>query len=226
MYETLMSLPLLKGASHNQISAFLEKTHLSFQTYEPTQTIVAMGEECSSIKVLLSGTAMASHPLLNGQLTVTETLQSGAVIGAHRLYGRDTDYNFSVSARTQCGCMEFSKSQYFALLQSSQIFLMNYLNLLSLRGQKGEQALQLQNPETLLRMLSYIIDMTTDPSSRGIAFESRDTTIDRLFARLLPLDAGVWSQLEADGVVKRATDRRLEIPSRRLLLAAAGLERE
>lgn len=41
MFETLMSLPLFKGASHEQISLFVEKTHLSFKNYNPGENIAS-----------------------------------------------------------------------------------------------------------------------------------------------------------------------------------------
>lgn len=58
MFETLMGLPLLSGASHEQISGFIAKTHLDFSTFNPGDEIVALNSAAA-----LSGVSFRAMPL-------------------------------------------------------------------------------------------------------------------------------------------------------------------
>lgn len=225
MYETLMSLPLFKGAGAELISAFLEKTHLSFESYAPGETVITPGESCMSVKSLLSGSCALHHPLFSGHLVVTETVPAGSMLGAQYLFGRDTCYNFSAVSKEKCGIMEFPKTQYFALLQTNQIFLMNYLNFLALRVQKEEEALASRKNATLAFFLSYIVDLTTNRNSSDISVESQGASVEEILFHQARFDSGEIRDLEEAGVIRPVSDRRLEIPSRYRLMEFAGIAR-
>lgn len=136
MYETIMNLPLFKGLSHEQVSSFLEKTHIKFSKYSDREKIISAGERVKEIKCLISGQMRLSYNLGNDNcFRLTELRRNHEVLGADRLFGMDTTYGFDAYAVGNVSTMEFSKEQYQNLLNAGSIYLINYLNFLSYGAQ-------------------------------------------------------------------------------------------
>lgn len=132
MYETIMNLPLFKGLSHEQVSSFLEKTHIKFSKYSDGEKIVSAGERVKEIKCLISGQLRLHHNIgKNNMIRLTELRCTNEVLGADRLFGMNTTYEFDAYAVGNASTMEFSKEQYQNLLNAGSIYLINYLNFLS-----------------------------------------------------------------------------------------------
>ena len=218
MFETLMSLPLFKGASHEQILLFVEKTHLSFKNYNPGENIVSESEECSRLRCLLSGSMEVVYPLFAGNVLLHETVGAGRFLGVERLFGLDNTFNMTVSAVERCGIMEFSKSQNLTLLQSNQIFLMNCLNYISRHAQKCESLIGDACFESILSLLVHIVDSKTFPGSSSIKFESTTVPLIEYLSSFMPVNDEQLKKLADRGIIRVVSDYVLEIPSRSQLL--------
>ena len=72
MYETIMSLPLFKGISRQQVSTFLEKTHVQFINYNPGERIVSVGDACTHIRYIISGEVVVTSNNYSGNLVIEE----------------------------------------------------------------------------------------------------------------------------------------------------------
>ncbi len=172
MYETIMNLPLFKGVSNEQVSAFLEKTHLKFTKYSAGETIASRNEPVKGIKCIISGDASAKYNFADGSnLFLTETISGGHIIGADRLFGMDTTYNSDVTALNQVSVMEFNKEQYLNLLNSAPIYLLNYLNYLSYRAQKNSDITIYCPMGELGSILKCLIEIFTSRRAKAISFE-------------------------------------------------------
>lgn len=131
-----MNLPLFKGLSHEQVSAFLEKTHITFSKYSDNEKIVSAEDRADVVKCVISGKIRVAHRIgKDNTLKITELQHNNNVLGADRLFGMDTTCGFEAYAVGNVSTMEFSKEQYMGLLSSGSIYLLNYLNFLSYRAQ-------------------------------------------------------------------------------------------
>lgn len=214
MYETLMELPLFKGASIEQISTLIEKFHLDFNTYLPGSRILAEGTKCQSLKCVLSGEVKIVHPLMSGKLLVHETAGRGRYIGFERLFGLDNQIPFSVHALTRCGTLDISKSQYMRLLQTEQIYLFNALNFLSRSAQRNEDAIIRAHTISLISTLVLIIDMTTVKSSRNIYFESVGSTMENLLGNISVSWPDELRDLLNTGIVRLTSPTTMQVTDR------------
>lgn len=140
MYETIMNMPLFKGLSFDQVSAFVEKTHLEFKKYSPGDKIVSKGEEPKGVKCVVSGRLKVVQSFgENDSLKIVAIMPSQIVIGVERLFGMNTRYNNDIYAQEAVSIMEFSKEQYVSLISSNKILLLNYLNYLALLSQRTDE---------------------------------------------------------------------------------------
>ncbi len=131
-----MNLPLFKGLSHEQVSSFLEKTHITFTKYSDQEKISSAGEQVSEVKCVISGQVRLIHKIGDSDMIVlSESRRGNEVLGADKLFGMDTSYGFDAYAIGNVSTMEFSKEQYKNQLNAGSIYLLNYLNFLSYRAQ-------------------------------------------------------------------------------------------
>lgn len=224
MFEILMSLPMFRGVSQEQISSFVDKTHLLFRTYQPGERIVSERDSCRSVRCLISGEMEVTHPLFAGRLHVRERVGSGRFIGLDRLFGLNLHFNFSARAATKCGTMEFPKAQYMALLQSNQIYLMNCLNYLSLSSQRAESPVVDSVPGSLVSLLARIVDMTTTRDSKDIELSSSGMPLADFFRKVMPIDdPSEFDTLCGEGVLEVVSDEKVIVPDRKRLLDLAPL---
>ncbi|MCM1005136.1 MAG: Crp/Fnr family transcriptional regulator [Prevotella sp.] len=141
MYETIQGLPLFQGTTTEQISAFLEKTNVEFIKFYPGQIIAEVGEECTDIKFVISGTVETCMSIAQGQVSLCTHLGPNSVLSAANLFGMYTQYHKTFTCLTEGSYMKIRKSQYFDLLKTAPIYLLNYINFLSYQAQRARIAL-------------------------------------------------------------------------------------
>lgn len=167
-YEMIMDLPLFKGVGKDHVSLFLEKTHLNFINFNPGDTVVEEGEDVRMVRFVISGEVNIIHTIGDLGLLVEERAGFGRVLGAARLFGFDTGYPYKVVAATRISIMEFSKEQYMNLINSDRIYLLNYLNYLSLRAQRPTMSTSRYWKGTILNKIRRLIFLLTDPNCKSV----------------------------------------------------------
>jgi len=139
MYENLMTLPLFKGVSYNRVSEIVGKTRLGFLKYLPGDPLVRVGEPCTGIKFIITGSVRLTIHNVSDRFRVMQTLNAPSVISPDFLFGRDTLYPADGVAIDTVSVMQIAKSDFISLLHEDEIILFNYLNILSTNAQKAIQ---------------------------------------------------------------------------------------
>lgn len=163
MYEKIMYMPLFHGATVEQISYFLEKTAVNICNYSDGDVIVAEDSYVDRVRCLIDGCIRIRYCFHN--IVFEESDCSNRIIGYDRLFGLDVEQRARVLADGKVAIMEFSKEDYFKFLHYDNIFLLNFLNSLSLRGQKGVQAIKHYPGASLGEIIARTIIMLTEKTS-------------------------------------------------------------
>lgn len=177
MYEMIMDLPLFKGVGKEQVSLFLEKTHVNFRNYNGGEEIVERGEEVRMVRFVISGEVNILHEISDIDLKVEERAGFGRVLGAARLFGFDTGYPYRVVAATRASILEFSKDQYMNLLNSDRIYLLNFLNYLSLRAQRSVMSLSRYGRGDIGSRVRQMVFLLTDQGAKTVRILGDDFTL-------------------------------------------------
>lgn len=168
MYEMIMDLPLFKGVSSEQVSSFLEKTNVQFLNYEDGETIIKAGEQCLYVKYLIRGKVMSSISNRTRSMTITETRGFGTVFSPERLFGMDTEFTADVVAIGNVSIMQFSKEQYMSLLRTDAIYMLNFLNYLSLHSQRPIDAIRMLDSGSFEEQLAIWVISFTESNATDI----------------------------------------------------------
>ncbi len=181
MYEILMRLPLFNGVSHERISEIVEMAKFHFLKYLPGESIVTAGEPCTHIKFIISGKARLHISNSDGRFRVSQSLEAPDVIAPEFLFGKATLYPCSAEAILPTGILQISKSDYMRILNTDQIFLFNFLNILSMNAQKSIDGVLSLTSGSLEERIAFWITALTQRSGTDIVLSCKQRDLYSLF---------------------------------------------
>ncbi len=181
MYENLMTLPLFKGVSYNRVSEIVGKTRLGFLKYLPGDPLVRVGEPCTGIKFIITGSVRLTIHNVSDRFRVMQTLTAPSVISPDFLFGRDTLYPADGVAIDTVSVMQIAKSDFISLLHEDEIILFNYLNILSTNAQKAINGVMALTSGSLEERIAFWIIALTQMDATDIVLQARQRDLYALF---------------------------------------------
>lgn len=181
MYEILTALPLFKGVTYQRISEILEIVPFHFLKYLPGETLINAEDNCTHIKFIISGAVRSTIANHDGRFKVSQTLTAPDVIAPDYLFGLATRYPNSAEAISPAGIMQVAKADYLKILNCDQIFLFNYLNLLSMNAQRGVNGILSLTSGSLEERIAYWIIALTQRQGTDIVLTCRQRDLYTLF---------------------------------------------
>ncbi len=181
MYEILMRLPLFNGVSRERISEIVGMAKFHFLKYLPGETIVSAGEPCTHIKFIISGKARLHIANADGRFRVSQSLEAPDVIAPEFLFGKATLYPCSAEAIEATGILQISKSDYMRILNVDQIFMFNFLNILSMNAQKSIDGVLSLATGSLEERIAFWITALTQRGGTDIVLSCRQRDLYSLF---------------------------------------------
>ena len=181
MYDILLNLPLFKGVSRERISEIVGTSKFHFLKYLEGETVVTAGDPCTHIKFIISGSARFSVVNADGRFRVSETLCAPEVVSPEFLFGKVTTYPCTGVALEPTGVLQISKADYMRILNSDDIFLYNFLNILSVNAQKSVEGILAITTGSLEERIAFWIVSLTQRGGRDITLACRQRDLYALF---------------------------------------------
>ncbi len=216
MYENLMTLPLFKGVSYNRVSEIVGKTRLGFLKYLPGDPLVRVGEPCTGIKFIITGSVRLTIHNVSDRFRVMQTLNAPSVISPDFLFGRDTLYPADGVAIDTVSVMQIAKSDFISLLHEDEIILFNYLNILSTNAQKAINGVMALTSGSLEERIAFWIIALTQMDATDIVLQARQRDLYALFGVQRTSFMAALDSLRDRGIITYSTNE-INVLSRREL---------
>jgi CRP-like cAMP-binding protein len=216
MYENLMTLPLFKGVSYNRVSEIVGKTRLGFLKYLPGDPLVRVGEPCTGIKFIITGSVRLTIHNVSDRFRVMQTLNAPSVISPDFLFGRDTLYPADGVAIDTVSVMQIAKSDFISLLHEDEIILFNYLNILSTNAQKAINGVIALTSGSLEERIAFWIIALTQMDATDIVLQARQRDLYALFGVQRTSFMAALDSLRDRGIITYSTNE-INVLSRREL---------
>lgn len=181
IFEILMGLPLFKGASYQRISEIIEHTKFHFLKYLPGDIVIQPHTPCTHIKFIISGSARVSITNSDNRFRVSQTLDAPDVISPDFLFGRATEFPCSAVATEPTGILQIEKQDWIKIIKTDPVFLLNYLNLLSVNAQKAVEGVLALTTGSLEERIALWIITLTQRSGHHITLTCRQRDLYTLF---------------------------------------------
>ncbi len=217
MYDIIMDLPLFRGISRAQVSAFLEKTNVEFINYKDGEILQRCGDEPQHLIYLIRGKVCAEWRNDAENVRICYMQRNGSMLGATHLFGMVRQYSTSISATGSVSVLRISKSQYINILLSDKIFLFNYLNYLSAAVQRCETAIRRQGNSNFRQLLTRWIAALIPYDATEISIYATESVLCALAGIRKSALKEEIAVLSADNLIRPGRGR-LEILSRSGLL--------
>lgn len=217
MYQLLMGLPLFSGVTYAKMLEIIGNTKFHFLKYLEGETFVKEGDPCSHLKFIISGKVRSSIANSDGRFTVSQTLEAPDVIAPEYIFGRSTVYPCTVTAIEPTGVLQISKADYMKILNSDSIFLINFLNLLSMNAQKAVDGILSIATGSLEERIAFWIVALTQRGGVDITMTCRQRDLYSLFGVQRSSFIATLDDMKARGLIDY-TSTEIKVNNRRELI--------
>ncbi|MBD5202906.1 MAG: Crp/Fnr family transcriptional regulator [Bacteroides sp.] len=214
MFETLMNLPLFKGVSYKRLSEIVGNTKLAFMKYLQGETLIFPDDTCDSLKFILSGKVRLAISTHDERFTVSSVLEGPSVIMPEYLFGRSTVYPCRVTAVDSVSVMQISKSDLTRLLSTDEIFLFNYINLISSSAQKSVEGVLALTSGSLEERIAFWVLALSQHDSKDIILSCRQRDLCAVFGVQRSSFTAALDHLKSLGYIDYTSDS-IKVKSRR-----------
>lgn len=227
MYEQIMSLPLFKGTTHDQISEFLEQTPIDIANYAAGMIVAEPFDECESVYFILRGKFCLDYFVGASERAplIKEVRGAGSAIGLDLLYGMHHNYGCLITAADEGALLRVVKKQLQQLILSSPLYFVNVMNAVSHTVQRCKRISYLLHPESLMKMMAYYVGTLTEWNSEVYIASDPHRWADLIGADADDISASRgYEKIEEEGIMGTAVDkisvvRRYEIAVEKMMEA-------
>lgn len=217
MFDTLLELPMFRGVSHEKITEIVGKAKFHFLKYLPETEFIHAGQPCTHLQFVLSGDVRLVTANEDSRFSVSQTISGPDVLLPDFLFGRATSYPCSGTALTPVSILQIEKSDYLKILTMDTIFLLNYLNYLSMNAQKAvDGVLSLSLGDIESRIAFWIVSLT-QPTGKDITLQCRQRDLTSVFGVQRSSLVSALDKMRDAGIVTYGNDF-INILDRRELL--------
>ena len=157
MYENLLCLPYFQGMGKDDITAILDKVKMEFTTHSDKETLCTKGSECNRFTIITKGEATSIATDSEGTYSITEEHKAPYAIEPYSIFGYDTQYKRTYTAKESCTTLSIEKSSFFGELSKHNIFIINFMNLISRKAQIADTAIWNLTPTSIEgRIIAFI----------------------------------------------------------------------
>lgn len=217
MFDQLLSLPLFRGVTRARLSEVVGKVKLHFLKFPAGETILRAGEECTHLAFVLSGQVRLTAVNNNGRFIIGQTIKAPAVISPDFIFGRITTYPSTAVALDSVSIVKISKQDFVEILYSDHVFMLNYLNTLSVNAQKALSGLLSLTDGSLDQRIAYWVVALTQPGSESIKFTCRSRDLCSIFGVQRSSFEATAAAMQEAGLIQY-TSKELNILNRRDML--------
>lgn len=158
IFDKLLELPLFQGMSKNDIATIVGQRKFGFHKVAEGKIVVKDGDPCHSLRFLLDGELFVTTEADDHGYLLTEELYAPNILQPEHIFGLSQRYSRTFTTKTQCSILSIEKGEVVKLSEESEIFRINFLNILSTQSQKQQRNPWHIQPKELDKRISRFID--------------------------------------------------------------------
>ena len=217
LYDTLLGLPLFAGISQQKFLETVGKHKFHFLKYEPGATIVREGDNCTHMKSIINGSVRMTTNSPDGKFRISQTLTAPDIISPDFFFGRTTKYPADAKAIDTVGILQFDKNDFMKIINSDEIFLLNYLNILSMNAQLAPQGVLALTSGALEKRIAYWLIALTQTNGTDIELECRQKDMYAAFGVQRQSLLSALDRLQSSNIISFTTNS-ISVLDRRMLM--------
>ncbi|WP_462318195.1 Crp/Fnr family transcriptional regulator [Marinilabilia sp.] len=222
MEEVLAKSPLFSGLKTEQVKELLGGVTWQMKNFNQGDLIASGGDECRSLMIVIKGSVKGEMVDYSGRVLKIEDIPAPRPLAVAFIFGKNNRFPVSVSANEPTELLNIPKQSVVSLMQSSEIFLTNFMNAVSNRAQFISGKLRFLSFKTLKGKLAhYFMELDRQQKQNGeIQLMKTQEELAELFGVARPSLSRTLRNLHYQGVIE-ARGRTIKIIDREGLVEDA-----
>lgn len=216
-YSLLSRLPLFQGMSSSEFDEVIAHVRLGFSKSKEGECIASEGECVEGLVFVLNGNVEAKTYSDDRGFSVRERLFVPCVLQPERLFGLTQRYSSRFTAASDCQLLTISKNEVTRLTTNSEVFRLNFLNILCTQTQRMQHFPWRHKPDGIRRKIAVFI---ADHCLRPAGYKEINIDMVRLGHEISESRLNVSRELksmQAEGLILTKRER-ITIPQLERLL--------
>jgi CRP-like cAMP-binding protein len=211
MEENLKLCPLFFGISSIELNALIENVDFKVKQYKKNEIVVNENDLCDKMIIITKGTVRGEMTDYSGKVIKIEDIGTSRPLAPAFLFGKNNRYPVSIISNEDVEITIFSQEMVLKLFRLNQMFLVNFLNMISNRAQFLSQKIKFLSFQTIKgKIAHYLLQFASTGNTREIKLPSSQKEISELFGVTRPALGRAMRELDNEGMI-RANGKDVEI---------------
>jgi CRP-like cAMP-binding protein len=213
--------PLFAGITHEEVQRMLNGVHYQIKQFKTNDVIVCHGDECKSLQMVIEGNVRGEMMDATGRVLKIEDIGVPRPLAIAFLFGQNNRYPVTITANENSTLLILPRASVIKLIQSSEVFLTNFMNVISNRAQFITDKLKFHSFQNLRgKLADYFLEL--DRSNNGVIYLTKThEELGEMFGVARPSLSRTLRELHNEGLIN-AEGKRIEIIDRNGLMKCVG----
>ncbi len=207
----LKECTLFRGMSYDEISLVLSGNTGRIKKYSGGTLIAQAGDEVRFLHILLKGSVKGEMVDYTGKVIKIEDIAPPRPLAPAFLFGNQNSYPVNITSAEDTMVLSIPREHFLAMLQESEKVLVNFINIVSNRGQFLSNKIKFLSFTTIKgKLAQYLLDLSAQTGSMRFTLPHSQSQLSELFGVARPSIGRAISELNRDGIF-RTVGKKVEI---------------
>lgn len=215
--STLILCPLFRGMEGHELAGLISGISCRVRHYEKGEFIAHAGEEVFFMHILIRGSVKGEMVDYTGKIIKIEDIAPPRPLAPAFLFGKQNNYPVNIIANERVELFSIPGDLFLKLMQSSEIVLRNFVNIVSTRGQFLSSKIKFLSFSTIKgKLAQYLLDLTRKTGSDQISMPHSQSQLAELFGVARPSVGRAVSEMNNDKIIRTEGKEVTILDSRKL----------
>ena len=199
MFEAVSKCPVLKNVEITELEKLFGDINYHVRSYTKDNLILCAGDECLNLMILMKGEVRGEMIDFEGNSIKIEDIPAPRPIAPAFLFGEINKCPVTIITNCETKILFIPRGEVLKLMQKNSIILLNYLHIISSRGQFLSQKLKLLTYKSLRQRVAFFLLSQTSVSGWNRVRTQQE--IADLLGVARPSLSRTLSQLEEENII-------------------------
>ncbi|MDD2563072.1 MAG: Crp/Fnr family transcriptional regulator [Salinivirgaceae bacterium] len=203
MFTVLTHNQLFMGITTPELHELFKCIHFGIRTYNKGQLIAVAGDKCNNLMILLSGVVKGEMVDFSGRTIKVEDIEAPRPIAPVFLFGKNAFFPVNITTIKEAEILYIGRDNLVTLMQKDNRVLINYLDIVSDKGQFLSDKLRFLSFNTIREKLAhYLIENTMEKNAISFDPNMSQTALAEIFGVARPSLARTIGELVDQGIIE------------------------
>lgn len=201
--EHLRECTLFRGMGYEEISSVITDRLGRVRTYSGGILIAQAGEKIHSLDILLQGAVKGEMMDYAGKVIKIEDINPPRPLAPAFLFGKQNNYPVNITTVEDVTLFSIPRDQFLVMMQASEKLLVNFINIVSSRGQFLSSKIKFLSFTTIKgKLAQYLLDQSRGAGSDSFELSHSQSQLSELFGVTRPSIGRAISELKREGIFR------------------------